>query len=190
MVPSCVLTGVSDNSQASRALRLAPPLAANSAESAASNTEGQAVTSFEAFFVEAWPYAARLAGLMTQNASVGEEMAQDVLARMYSSWDTIEQPFGYLRRGLVNAAHNQTRSERTSRLKLPLIASADHVDPDADHMADAIAALPIRQRTVIVLRYYADLSEADIAQALDCRPGTVKSLASRALAQLAKEIQP
>jgi RNA polymerase sigma factor (sigma-70 family) len=59
-----------------------------------------------------------------------------------------------------------------------------------DELADAIARLPFRQRVVIVLRYYADLTEADIAHALGCRPGTVKSLASRALATLSKEIAP
>lgn len=175
-----------DNTKAVRSLSDGLSLA----ESAGDEADGLETRRFETFFDEAWPYAARLAGLLTQNGSLGEELAQDVLARMYRSWDSIEQPYGYLRRALVNAANNQTRAERTSRLKLRLVASPDRVDPAADHMADAIAALPIRQRTVIVLRYYADLSEAGIAQALDCRPGTVKSLASRALARLAKEIQP
>ena len=58
----------------------------------------------------------------------------------------------------------------------------------SSHAAEAVATLPFRQRAVVVLRYYADLSEAEIARALDCRPGTVKSLGSRALAALAKEV--
>lgn len=178
---------MSNNQQTSRALHIAPDQTPPGATLDVSADMSSQV--FAAFFVEVWPYAVRLAGLMAQDASLGEELAQDVLSRMYRSWDSIEQPYGYLRRALVNAVNNQTRIERTSRLKLPLVASSDRVDPDTDHMADAIAALPVRQRTVIVLRYYADLPEADIAQALNCRPGTVKSLASRALARLAKEIQ-
>ena len=57
-----------------------------------------------------------------------------------------------------------------------------------DGLAEAVGRLPFRQRAVVVLRYYADLSEADIAWALNCRPGTVKSLGSRALEALSKEI--
>ena len=59
----------------------------------------------------------------------------------------------------------------------------------AHELLDAVDALPYRQKAVIVLRYYEDLRERDIATALGCRPGTVKSLASRALQRLAQEIQ-
>jgi RNA polymerase sigma factor (sigma-70 family) len=62
--------------------------------------------------------------------------------------------------------------------------------PELDHLADALAALPSRQRAVLVLRYYVGCSEAEIAAILDCRPGTVKSLASRALASLRGVLEP
>jgi RNA polymerase sigma factor (sigma-70 family) len=62
------------------------------------------------------------------------------------------------------------------------------IDVDDLEVFDAVSALPIRQRTAIVLRYFADWSEADIAAALRCRPGTVKSLLSRARTKLAKEL--
>jgi RNA polymerase sigma-70 factor (ECF subfamily) len=61
-------------------------------------------------------------------------------------------------------------------------------DPDTIEVMDAIRRLPTRQRAAVVLRYLADWPEADIAHALDCRPGTVKSLLSRARTQLAKEL--
>ena len=73
---------------------------------------------------------------------------------------------------------------------MPLLGVQRSYEARFDELADAIARLPFRQRAVIVLRYYADLTETDIAHALECRPGTVKSLASRALAALSKEITP
>jgi len=60
----------------------------------------------------------------------------------------------------------------------------------ADELGDALAALPTRQRAAVVLRYYADLPDADIARTLRCRPGTVRSLIHRALADLRKTIEP
>jgi RNA polymerase sigma factor (sigma-70 family) len=58
------------------------------------------------------------------------------------------------------------------------------VDPEARELLDALAHLGVRQRTALVLRFYADLSEADVARALGCRPGTAKSLVHRGLRRL------
>jgi RNA polymerase sigma factor (sigma-70 family) len=63
-------------------------------------------------------------------------------------------------------------------------------DLGADELDDAIAKLPARQRAAVVLRYYGDLSDAEIARALRCRPATVRSLVHRALAELRKVIEP
>lgn len=144
--------------------------------------------SFEEFFAEVWPTAYRLAVFFTQDASAGEEIAQDVLARMYRDWGRAERPEAYLRTALVNAANSWHSRQRTAERKLRLLAGPVTADLGAPELSDAIAALPFRQRAVVVLRYFADLSEAEIAEALGCRPGTVKSLASRALERLAKEI--
>lgn len=143
---------------------------------------------FEEFFVEVWPGAFRLAAFLTQDRAVGEEIAQEVLAAMYRRWETLDRPEPYLRTSLVNACRNRYRHNDMVRSKLPLLAVVGRVDFVADELADEIAALPFRQRAVIVLRYYCDLSEAEIAEALGCRPGTVKSLASRALTHLKERI--
>jgi RNA polymerase sigma factor (sigma-70 family) len=63
------------------------------------------------------------------------------------------------------------------------------VEPPVDELRDALASLPMRQRAVLVLRFYEDMSEADIAATLGCRPGTVKSLSSRGLAALRQVIE-
>lgn len=145
---------------------------------------------FDEFFVGAWPWAARFAAFLTQDVGAGEDIAQDVLATMSQRWESTDHPMAYLRASLVNASSNWNRRNRTLHAKLPLLAGSAQLDFQAEELADAIAALPFRQRAVIVMRYHADLSEAEIADALGCRRGTVKSLASRALATLAKEIRP
>ena len=143
---------------------------------------------FDDFYAERWPYAFRLAALMTHDAEAGADIAQDVFANMSRRWATIERPDAYLQRALANASSNWRRTGRTAASKLHLLAASGDDEMPVDGLADAVARLPFRQRAVIVLRYYADFSEADIARALDCRPGTVKSLGSRALAALSKEV--
>jgi RNA polymerase sigma factor (sigma-70 family) len=145
--------------------------------------------SFESFFAEVWPWAFRLASFLTQDVAAGEDIAQDVLTKMSQQWGTADRPAAYLRASIINASHNWNRHGRTTRDKLPLLAVSDRVEFHAEELADAIARLPFRQRAVIVMRYHGDLSESEIAEALDCRRGTVKSLASRALKALAKEIE-
>jgi RNA polymerase sigma factor (sigma-70 family) len=145
-------------------------------------------TGFDAFYAERWPYAFRLAALMTHDAEAGADIAQDVLARMSRRWETIERPNAYLQRALTNASSTGRRSGRTAARKLHLLVVRGDDEVAFDGLAEAVARLPFRQRAVVVLRYYADLSEAEIARALDCRPGTVKSLSSRALLTLSKEV--
>jgi RNA polymerase sigma factor (sigma-70 family) len=88
----------------------------------------------------------------------------------------------------VNRCHNWRRHVGIHRAKLPLLVTQATAELAVDDLADAVAALPFRQRAVVVLRYHAGLSETEIAEALGCRPGTVKSLASRALKRLENEI--
>jgi RNA polymerase sigma factor (sigma-70 family) len=144
--------------------------------------------SFDDFFADVWPRAFRLASLLTQDTQAGEDIAQDVLVAMSQRWTVLERPEAYLQRALTHASWNWNRNTRTAANKLRLVSVPSECELRFDELADAIARLPFRQRAVIVLRYYADLAEGDIALALDCRPGTVKSLASRALAALSKEI--
>ena len=124
----------------------------------------------------------------TGRSSGAVHVAQDVLFRMSQRWGSIERPDAYLQRALTNACRNWSRHSRIAESKLRLMASSEATEAAFDDLADAVARLPFRQRAVVVLRYYGDLSEAEIADALACRPGTVKSLSSRALSTLSKEI--
>jgi RNA polymerase sigma-70 factor (sigma-E family) len=129
--------------------------------------------------------------------ALAEDLLQGVLERMYVRWRRIrESPEAYARRALVHAAINSRRS-RNRRPELPLL------DPDAaatagldatasvderDLLVRALLTLPPRQRAVLVLRYFDDLSEVDTAAALGCSVGTVKSTASRALVRLRERL--
>ncbi|HEV7527043.1 MAG TPA: SigE family RNA polymerase sigma factor [Acidimicrobiia bacterium] len=146
-------------------------------------------TDFAAFYRATWPGAARLAALLTQDARVGEDLAQEAFARVYPKWSRIENPNAYLRTAVVNACRSWQSRRHTERVKLPLVATSASTELTFDLLADAVAELPYRQRAALVLRYYMGLSEAEIADALGCRPGTVKSLTSRALAALRKGIE-
>jgi RNA polymerase sigma-70 factor (sigma-E family) len=144
---------------------------------------------FSGFYREAFPAAVRLAKLLTQDARVGEDLAQDAFARVFPKWSRVENPDAYLRAAIVNACRSWQSRRVTERTKLPLVVSAVSTELAFNMLADAVAALPYRQRAALVLRYYAGLSEAEIADAIGCRPGTVKSLTSRALAALRKGME-
>jgi RNA polymerase sigma factor (sigma-70 family) len=108
---------------------------------------------------------------------------------VFPKWERIDNPPAYLRTAIVNASHSWKAKRGTERAKLPLLAEHGSDDIEFDAMADLLAQLPHRQRAVLVLRFYVGLSEAEIAETLGCKPGTVKSAASRALAALKKGIE-
>ncbi len=107
---------------------------------------------------------------------------------MQSSWDRAEHPGAYLRKIVVNGCHSWHRRQRMERERMPRPA-ADGVEPEGRELLDALARLNLRQRSALVLRFYADMSEAEIAEALGCRPGTVKSLLHRGLRELERMIE-
>lgn len=147
--------------------------------------------SFEAFYEREWAGAARLAHLLTGVDAVAEDLAQEAFVRMARHWDTVDNPPAYLRTTLVNVSRTWHRSHDREQARIRAVAAGAAADVrlEADDLLDAVDALPFRQRAVLVLRYYHDLPEREIAAALGCRPGTVKSLASRGLDQLRKVIE-
>ncbi|HJQ44055.1 MAG TPA: SigE family RNA polymerase sigma factor [Jatrophihabitantaceae bacterium] len=135
----------------------------------------------------------RTAYLLTGNGHSAEELVQDTLVRLYGKWDRVqaaEQPVAYVRRALANAYINDRRRASSREIRLDVIPERVDVRDmtgriaDRDELWPLLLALPNRQRAAIVLRYYSDLSDAEIAAALDCRVGTVRSLISRGLATM------
>ena len=125
----------------------------------------------------------RLAFLLTGSNEVAEEIVQDAFIRLRDRAGVADLP-SYLRAAIVNACRDHHRRSEVQTRALLRLAPRDAAVDAVDELADALARLPERQRAVIVLRYYAGLSEAEIADLLGCRAGTVKSLAHRGLAAL------
>jgi len=135
----------------------------------------------------------RFARVLTADEHRAEDLVQDVLAKVYASWRRIsllEHPDLYVRRMLVNAYTSWWRRAVNRELAVAEPAATSSVEDTASESAerDAIWRLVLqlspRQRTVIVLRYYEDYDDATIAELMQCRPGTVRTQARRALAKL------
>lgn len=134
----------------------------------------------------------RRAHLLTGDSASAEDLVQETLAKLYLAWHKIKEPNavdGYARRIMVNEFNSgwrrPWRRKERSTDRLPEHAVHDNPDEGAhDQMWRFVQSLPPKQRAVIVLRYYEDLSEAEIAETMGISPGTVKSQASRALATL------
>ena len=153
--------------------------------------EGLALSSFAAFYESERERAIRLAWLLTHDPVVAEDVMQDAFTALFHRLDQLDNPAAYLRRSVINAVYERNRRSGREARRLAIVADAapSDVDGPTGGLVDAIAALPLQQRTVVVLRYWSDLDHAAIADAMDMPVGTVRSLLSRATAQLRKEIE-
>lgn len=137
-----------------------------------------------------WAGLYRTAYLMLGDAAEAEDLVQTALAKTYANWRkvrTVEAAPGYARTTMANTAASWFRkkgwrNERPTEILPETTAESDPSDRPA--LLDALAQLPPRQRAVVVLRYYEDLSVAQVAHALETSEGTVKSQTSEALAKL------
>lgn len=149
---------------------------------------------FADFYAATWPRLFRVTFAITGDRHLAEDALQTAFGLAYASWDKVQRaddPSAYLRRIVVNAAIGQRRlAFRRREFSTPVLPETAEGSGVADEVGSrhqlwaAVQALPVQQRAVVVLRFYEDLSEQQIADALGCRPGTVKSHASRALANL------
>lgn len=144
---------------------------------------------FDQFYRDQFDRIARLAFVIVGDQCLAEELAQEALSRVQPGFDRLRAPVAYTRTVLMNLVKKHRGREARRRAAEAASGSLDAVSPEAAELLDVIDALPWRQKAVIVLRYFEDLSEADIAAALGCRPGTVKSLSARALDRLRKEVE-
>jgi RNA polymerase sigma-70 factor (sigma-E family) len=162
---------------------------------------------FEAFITASADELLRAAYLMVADLGEAEDLVQETFLRIARRWHRVrgmERPIGYARRILVHLVidGHKARARRRTELAEPGIRGGPADGPDekaggvfgaVDTRIDLVAALTdlsIKQRAVLVLRYWADLPETEVAAALGCSVGTVKSTASRALAQLRDRLEP
>lgn len=132
----------------------------------------------------------RTAVLLTHDQAAAEDLLQSARAKAWKAWDRIDgDPEAYTRRIIVNEFSSGWRRKWRGEVptgELPTVATDDHSEQVVrrESLVAAVGALPPRQRAVVVLRYFHDYTEAQIAEALDVSPGTVKSQAAKALATL------
>lgn len=154
--------------------------------------------SFSSYVRERGPVLLRTARSMTANPCDAEDLLQTALTKTYVAWDNIQDHAaldGYVRRALLNTRTSQWRKRKLDEFacgELPEPNTAPGPDPAEaqalrDAMWRAVANLPARQRAMVVLRYYEDLSETQTAQVMGVSVGTVKSAVSRALRKLRED---
>ncbi len=165
-------------------------------------THGTAATvaplTFTSYVRARGPVLLRTARSLTSNPSDAEDLLQTALTKTYMAWERIEDQRaldGYVRRALVNTRTSQWRKRRVDEYSCEELPEPEPVPgPDPaerqavrDAVWRAVLALPERQRAMVTLRYYEDLSEAQTAAVLGVSVGTVKSAVSRALAKLRED---
>jgi RNA polymerase sigma-70 factor (sigma-E family) len=143
----------------------------------------------------------RLAALLLADTGAAEEVVQDAYVRLHQRWWRLREPdraLGYLRTSVVNGARSALRRRAVARryaagLRLAEdtpSAEAQHLDSlESAALLAALRRLPARQRETLVLRYYGDLSEAEIADAMGISRGAVKSHAARGIAALRQTVE-
>jgi RNA polymerase sigma-70 factor (sigma-E family) len=144
-------------------------------------------TDFDQLYRTAYQPMVRLAYLLTGGDSVAEDLVQDAFVAVHRRLTSIDDAAAYLRVAVVNRCRSHGRRRALERRLLPRRSEA--VEDHPDELRDVIRRLPERQRTAVVLRYYEDMSEADIARTLGCRVPAVKSLLFRALKDMRKVVE-
>jgi RNA polymerase sigma-70 factor (sigma-E family) len=146
--------------------------------------------SFELAFSDLYRLAYRVAYRMLGDRAEAEDIAQETLARATLRWARLhERPEGWVSRVASNLAVDRYRQRRRQpRYPAGPIGIVDERSVERSDLVAALRRLPRRQREVVVLRYLADFSEADVAAALGCSLGTVKTHGSRGLSALRRSL--
>lgn len=113
-----------------------------------------------------------------------DEIVQDAFIQLYRRWTSVREPAAYLRIAVVNGCRSWGRRRSLQERQRPQRRPELVLEGEALAVREALRVLSPRQRAAVVLRYFEDLPEAEIAHVLGCRPGTVKSLLSRSMTKL------
>jgi len=149
---------------------------------------------FEEFIGESGDALLRLATLLTADRGLGEDVYQETLHRLAARWSRVDNPRAFCRRVMHNIVIDQGRLKRRQVPEIRLAEGHDDSDPRSADPTSAVELRPVlfsalrtltpHQREIVVLRYFDDRSENEVAELLGVAPGTVRSTLSRAVAQL------
>lgn len=158
-------------------------------------TDSEQLADVDAFVREHATWLTRLAYLLVGSREDALDLAQDTCTRLWKSWSSVsaaEDPLAYVATIMVNVQRSRWRRKTLHEVPLEPSVNADTRESlayeDVDALRQGLAALSDRQRRAIVLRYWVDLDDAAIAEALGCRPATVRSLLSRGIARLRQDL--
>lgn len=125
----------------------------------------------------------RRAALILRSSEAASDVVHDAFVKIYRMWETLDSPGPYLNQIVLNGCRDYLRREKRLAALLPKLA--DHsTNPAHEVLSDVLDALPFNQRAAVILRYYDGMTEAEIAEALDCAPGSVGPWISRAIASM------
>ena len=142
---------------------------------------------FVTLYRERYAPMVRLAYLLTGIQAIAEELVQDAFVSVHGAWARAESPSAYLRTAVVNACRSWGRRRSLELLRKP--APPEPATLVADELWDVLLTLPPRQRAAIVLRFYEDLPDEEIAVLLGCKVGTVRTAVFRGLEKLRVEVE-
>jgi RNA polymerase sigma factor (sigma-70 family) len=151
-------------------------------------TDPSDYVAFESVYRTTYASLMRVGYLLTGSNEVAEDLVHDVFERARSRLTTLDHPASYLRAALVNACRSHHRRERLTRRVAPPSKEKATMPSELVEFRDALLGLPLRQRAAVVLRYFCDLPDDEIAGMLGCQPATVRSLVHRGLQQLREDL--
>ena len=166
--------------------------ASNSASPLMAEMSGweQSVGEFRDVYEVSLPRLVRLAHLITGSNAAAEDVVHDVFVAAYHKWEKIDDPHGYLYRAVVNRSRSVLRRRSTeSKHASTTHTSTPDLAPGLDEVWIALTNIPMKRRTALVLRFYADLSVETIAEIMGVRPATVRSLIHRGYMSMRKELE-
>jgi len=179
----------SSTSKSETPVPVATPPRAERSEARLTERIGGTTVDFDTVYRERRAQMVRTAYLIVRSQHVAEELVHDGFLRLHEHFDTVENPGGFLHTAVVRLCLTWLKRRDMERDRLQrLPAPAPSGSPEIDELWDALATLDPDRRTVLVLRYYADLSHAEIAELVGCPVTTVRTRVHRGLADLRGEL--
>jgi RNA polymerase sigma factor (sigma-70 family) len=144
---------------------------------------------FGAFYAQEHDAQVRRAALLVGSSDVANDLVHDAMLAMYERWDQIREPAAYLNRAVLNRCRDHGRRAASKARGLRRTVEQPDVPPPADPLWDLFDGLPFNQRAAVVLRYYAGLTTAQIAEAMNCPQGSIGPWIDRALASMKEQLR-